>query len=1298
MKSKALTLPGWGRRRSRGSALILVVSFFGLMLVLVLGFLSTATDEKKASGAIHEEARARWAAQNGLSLVLAQLQTATTESFGDGTPKPWTSQPGAIRVHGMDGRLEKLYKLYSAERLVAEKLEETELDLPENWRAFPGRFVDLNEPRMLVDGSMSFPIVDPRWKTGLAEDSVEGFDYDTFAGAVGPGTNSAAQRLPMPVQWIYQLRNGELGVMSPEGRLVLADPEQKPTTDNPIVSRFAFWVDDESCKINVNTASEGSYWDSPRADTAQERQLALTIPSRLEYSRHPGHPAGVCLSSFFLPGHRIYPAGFGGLTTEMARMADADALDLWKLGRLASATLEEGTSYGGLRHSDWSTLWPKRPPAISRQPRYAAVDDLLFEEVRGNLQGLEGLNSVQTASSKLGQGRKLAAFFERRPEARKRLAKGGFFLTTASSAPETTLFGTPRVAMWPVSTQTLENTGRLGDPQTSRDTVYGHKVKLASSVKNRPYLVQRSEPGNGMNDFDRHGAGGNKLLFEYLRRLTSRDIPGFKKPGHASFAEKYGPDRDALLIEMMDYIRAANFADGQLPSTMQFSILCPGVEHHGFGQVSPLQVRVKAGELGTSNHIRGLGRCPAISEVALVFACRAEKRLDGSIAGQPTDPEKLVNPGDREIEAGFLVELFVPGHGWTDYCPFITAGMFGGAPGAEPKAGDPFPAMFLNDQPLLPYGNSSGKKRSQISSAEFPPSGWHGAGGAVGGRALSEGALVFRSVIIKAGVDGSIPPLRFRGTAGQAEQLKIALYDVPESLGRADLLQVVPLVLPDIGLEPAGTAGHEIALPSVSSQITHHAFEDRAHAASLNLQPLVTDSDVVQALAPVHGDYRVSAMQRWVESRGAGGTSLVFCPHPRWGRQSHAHDLRDATVSVGGGSAGGLLPGLEVSAQSRADVPAALLSQGADVSLWRGAGWQQGTVENALSLLRLDGGARGAAVPWITGDFDNGYAGSPDGAYCNRPDDSHWAAVAGGGGKVPYFSNVSVNGPKVPPVSLAVFSPHRLIPSPIMFGSLSTGVRSHVPWQTLLFRPHEGHYGAATPPDHLLLDLFWQPVLEPEPISHDLETAGKINLNHTMLPFRHITRATALNAAMKAEAIMAIPDTAAASYKDGSQSAHRFRKHLSATHTLHLWKSRVFDMGQVFLTPSQICEQYLVPEGLFAKDQQATEAAMHDFWRKHRLTGDNTKEKPYAHLLPRLTTRSNTYRVHFIAESLRKTRGTAPETFDPERDRVTARKQGSTLLRRRLNLDRGDIPDYQTDAGGKPLDAFYEWSQGAVEW
>jgi hypothetical protein len=218
--------------------------------------------------------------------------------------------------------------------------------------------------------------------------------------------------------------------------------------------------------------------------------------------------------------------------------------------------------------------------------------------------------------------------------------------------------------------------------------------------------------------------------------------------------------------------------------------------------------------------------------------------------------------------------------------------------------------------------------------------------------------------------------------------------------------------------------------------------------------------------------------------------------------------------------------------------------------------------------------------------------------------------------------------------------------------------------------------------------------LEPEPISRPFETNGKVNINHQIIPFSYIHRTTALHAVLKAETLMAIPDAAVGSYKQKANGlTDPFRHYIDATGTLNLWKEAVFDRGRNFISPSQICEHPLVPEGI-----TATQSAVQSFWATHRLTGDNSKERPYAHLYPRLTTRSNVFRVHFIVETLKKVRGTQSEVFDPAKDLVTARHQGSRLIHRYLDTTRNDLPTYLPAESGspatatpRPLDLFYDW-------
>ena len=79
------------------------------------------------------------------------------------------------------------------------------------------------------------------------------------------------------------------------------------------------------------------------------------------------------------------------------------------------------------------------------------------------------------------------------------------------------------------------------------------------------------------------------------------------------------------------------------------------------------------------------------------------------------------------------------------------------------------------------------------------------------------------------------------------------------------------------------------------------------------------------------------------------------------------------------------------------------------------------------------------------------------------------------------------------------------------------------------------HYGSRYPRDHLFMDLFWMPVVQPYAISQPFETKGKINMNYQILPFTYITRATALHALFKSEKVMAIPDDRTNDYKIGEK-------------------------------------------------------------------------------------------------------------------------------------------------------------------
>ncbi len=64
------------------------------------------------------------------------------------------------------------------------------------------------------------------------------------------------------------------------------------------------------------------------------------------------------------------------------------------------------------------------------------------------------------------------------------------------------------------------------------------------------------------------------------------------------------------------------------------------------------------------------------------------------------------------------------------------------------------------------------------------------------------------------------------------------------------------------------------------------------------------------------------------------------------------------------------------------------------------------------------------------------------------------------------------------------------------------------------------------PKDHLLLDLFTMPVVEPYAISEPFSTAGKINMNYQIVPFTYIDRSTGVKAVLNSELIARVPKAA----------------------------------------------------------------------------------------------------------------------------------------------------------------------------
>jgi uncharacterized protein (TIGR02600 family) len=376
----------------------------------------------------------------------------------------------------------------------------------------------------------------------------------------------------------------------------------------------------------------------------------------------------------------------------------------------------------------------------------------------------------------------------------------------------------------------------------------------------------------------------------------------------------------------------------------------------------------------------------------------------------------------------------------------------------------------------------------------------------------------------------------------------------------------------------------------------------------------------------------------------------------------------------------------------------------------------------------------------LYGDFDNGAGLMIDGPYINKPDEGNthslktkflqeitdvWESRRNYG-EFPYYNNEWMHEAGGP----AYFSPNRLVSGPGMFGSLPTGVLNDEPWRTLLFRPElesgsipgfKRHPGGASPPDHLIMDLFWMPVVEPYAISEPLSTAGKVNMNFQIVPFLHVDRSTALRGVFRSEFILCIPNAWHVDYKHnygrgrgyhwrdnpygGALQGKRLRAAIREDDTLEQFKTRFADGAEIFKSSSAICEMHLVTEEVSSRLNTGSRGAVGSYtpsvadmdsgkyWQDHALVGDNSRERPYANIQARLTTKSNTFLVHYRAQVIKQARRTDSGEYAewrPGTDSVQAEYRGSSLVERYVNPDDKTIPDF-TGGTIDGLDKFYRY-------
>ncbi|MFV0338636.1 MAG: Verru_Chthon cassette protein A [Chthoniobacterales bacterium] len=614
-------------------ALVMVLIMILFAVTMAVMFLSSVGRERRGVDLYSRGNQAKTLSKTAVHFVMGQINAATHEGTA-ATPVSWASQPGMIRTYKANGSASNIYKLYSWSDMVQSGVgfDSTDTDQipPAGWKNAVAQFTDLNQP---ISGV--YPILDP-----AAEGKVQGFEIDDTNPIVSGSDNAA----PMPVKWLYILKNGEILTPSGSGTQATFGGSTVPSDANPIVARMAFWTDDETSKVNVNTATEGAFWDWPKAATRDEMQFAGNPPLAGEYNRIPGHPAMTSLSAVFPeldPGDRwSMTSSYRGKLSDIMEIAPRSTYDS-ESSRGGTYPIES-FAFDYSPSSTFSIALDK--PILPDSDRlYATSDELLF------MAANRTLNPFLSATD---------------------IRERGFFLTANSRAPETTLFETPRVSLWPI-TWAFNSAAQKSNPNRQTASVSNpnpDSTLLKNNEWMRPeerllafvsslntdkldggdrYFFQRQNPDSPTHDYDT--IQRNKDLLAYLQRLTSAEIPGFG----GNFQTKFGTyDRDTILANSLNlsrslvnqYTRVATAGDARMLysfTPIAFSLFqdknnSGKKAYTEKGAFSPIPLRMNLG----SGEIQTHGEFPALCQAALVFFATDREPPSLKTPANPADAGK----------------------------------------------------------------------------------------------------------------------------------------------------------------------------------------------------------------------------------------------------------------------------------------------------------------------------------------------------------------------------------------------------------------------------------------------------------------------------------------------------------------------------------------------------------------------------------------------------------------------------------------------------------------------------------
>ena len=85
------------------------------------------------------------------------------------------------------------------------------------------------------------------------------------------------------------------------------------------------------------------------------------------------------------------------------------------------------------------------------------------------------------------------------------------------------------------------------------------------------------------------------------------------------------------------------------------------------------------------------------------------------------------------------------------------------------------------------------------------------------------------------------------------------------------------------------------------------------------------------------------------------------------------------------------------------------------------------------------------------------------------------------------------------------------------------------------------------------------------------------------------------------------------------------------------------------------------------------------------------RERPYAHIYPRVTTKSNVFTIYMRCQAVKKAAGTPEDVFDPVKDKVIGAYRGSATIERFIDPNDPELKGYVPTASNASVDQLYRY-------